>query len=187
MRVSPAFCADHNRNPAGSQGNTKPGSNGTDFSTWFIGSKGASSSSCGERRSLFETSKIGETSFETLGKPEGSAKAIEYFRQGIDAAIRSIREAERSGECTFVYLYTAHPDKHMHALGVEHGEVKEVVRGIEAEVARLWTVLGDRSSMLGDDARASGSPRLDAAVVVTADHGHVASLFAFACLCCTVL
>ena len=156
-----------------SQGNTKPGSNGTDFSTWFIGNKDASSSSCGKRRSMFETTKIGETSFDTLGKPEGSAKAIEYFRQGIDAAIQSIREAERSGESTFVYLYTAHPDKHMHALGIEHKEVKEVVRGIEAEVERLWTVLEGRNSMLGDDACASESPRVDAAVVVTADHGHV--------------
>ena len=156
-----------------SQGSTKPGRGGTDFSTWFIGNKGAGGSTCGEGRSLFETSKIGETSFETLGKPEGSAKAIEYFRQGIDAAIRSIREAETSGESTFVYLYTAHPDMHMHALGVEHAEVKEVVRGIESEVERLWTVLGDRNEMLGGDARASESPRVDAAVVVTADHGHV--------------
>jgi len=82
-------------------------------------------------------------------------------------------------------LYTAHPDKHMHALGVEHEEVGNVVRGLEREVERFWRVLGDREALvsgrydlvgrdgLGPGPGSGECSRLDAAVVVTADHGHV--------------
>lgn len=45
----------------------------------------------------------------------------------------------------------------MHALGVEHHEVKTVVEGLDVELARLWSGLRSR----------------DAAMVVTADHGHI--------------
>ena len=100
---------------------------------------------------LFETAKIEETTYETLGKPEGLNAAIEYFRHGINVALDSIANAERSGESTFVYLYTAHPDKHMHALGVEHEEVRRVVTGIEGEVERFWRILGDREMLLSGE------------------------------------
>ena len=42
----------------------------------------------------------------------------------------------------------AHPDKHMHALGVEHEEVTKVVRGIECEVERFWKVLSNRDLLM---------------------------------------
>lgn len=54
-------------------------------------------------------------------------------------------------------MYTAHPDKHMHTLGTEHPEVVNVIRGIDKALERLW----------------AGIKHLDAALVVTADHGHV--------------
>ena len=47
-----------------------------------------------------------------------------------------------------------------HKLGVEHEEVAAVVRGMDAELARLWAGL-----------RAAGTESV--ALVVTADHGHV--------------
>jgi hypothetical protein len=132
-------------------------SDATDFSAWSQGDTPTIPSS--SRSSLFETAKIAETSFDTLGQPKGSDDAISYFRRGIDIALTAIANAEESGESTFIYLYTAHPDKHMHALGVEHEECKRVVNGIEDEVERFWNVLRVREA--------------DAAVVVTADHGHV--------------
>mmetsp|Transcript_36809 Transcript_36809/g.77707 ORF Transcript_36809/g.77707 Transcript_36809/m.77707 type:complete len:676 (+) Transcript_36809:116-2143(+) len=161
-------------------------SDGTDFSAWFIGDDSSSATLQNTHQStLFETAKIEETSFDTLGKPEGSTSAIDYFRNGINVALDSIARAEKRGDSTFTYLYTAHPDKHMHALGVEHEEVRKVVRGIETEVERLWTVLGDREALLSGvydgirptcsgESKEVGKPSgVDAAVVVTADHGHV--------------
>ena len=132
-------------------------SDATDFSAWSQGDTPTIPSS--SRSSLFETAKIAETSFDTLGQPKGSEDALSYFRRGIDKALTAIANAEESGESTFIYLYTAHPDKHMHALGVEHEECKRVVNGIEDEVERFWNVLREREA--------------DATVVVTADHGHV--------------
>jgi len=161
----------------------------TDFSSWFIGETKIQNQNTLRSRhasSLFETAKIEETASHTLGKPRGSAEALRYFRHGIDVALSRIAKAEREGDSTFIYLYTAHPDKHMHALGVEHEEVKKVVRGIEAEVERFWRVLGRRELLLsGDYADAEGncdkeptsisneSRTVDAAVLVTADHGHI--------------
>jgi len=156
-------------------------SDATDFSAWFIGDDNAQKDGTIPPRShstLFETATIEETAFETLGKPEGSMAAVEYFRQGINVALGSIAKAEKHGESTFVYLYTAHPDKHMHALGVEHEEVRKVVRGIEGEVERFWRVLGNRETLLSgdydvDESNSYESSAVDAAVVVTADHGHI--------------
>jgi len=159
-------------------------SDATDFSAWQSGDTPATLSS--NRSSLFETAKIEETAYDTLGTPTGSADAIDYFRQGIDVALNSIQKAEKVGESTFTYLYTAHPDKHMHALGVEHEEVTKVVRGIECEVERFWKVLSNRyllmSGQYHDDINQQTesksstndeSSSIDAAVVVTADHGHI--------------
>ena len=64
-----------------------------------------------------------------------------------------------NGWQTYTYLYTAHPDKHMHALGVDAPEVGAIVQGIDTELCRLWDELSAASS--------------DVALVVTADHGHV--------------
>jgi len=157
-------------------------SDATDFSAWQSGDTPNGTS----RSSLFETAKIEETAYDTLGQPKGSADAIDYFRQGIDIALNSIQKAEKTGESTFIYLYTAHPDKHMHALGVEHEEVTKVVRGIECEVERFWKVLSNRDLLMSgqyhDDINQQTelksstndeSSSIDAAAVVTADHGHI--------------
>lgn len=163
-------------------------SDATDFSKWQM-----SKSTTQHSSTLFETAKIEETAFDTLGQPKGSNDAIQYYRNGINAALDSIAKAERCGESTFTYLYTAHPDKHMHFLGVEHDEVKNVILGIESETERFWSILGDRDALLSgkyeDDVDVSSGSReiggdelkthhlekeaIDATVIVTADHGHV--------------
>ena len=144
-----------------------------EFSVWQTG-RGRNQS---REQSLLETSAIGETSFETLGKPEGSEKAVEYFRDGVNQALGAIAEAEAAGQSTFVYLYTAHPDKHMHALGIDHTEVSKVVQGINLEVERLWKILGNRRTLMGMGGQgrsgcSDNQNRVDASLVVTADHGH---------------
>ena len=155
------------------------GGNATNLSLWFMGGGGGVACRAAgatnerprhDRSSWFETAKIEETLYETLGSPKGLADAKEYFRQGINAALRSIANAERFRDYMFVYLYTAHPDKHMHALGVEQ----------EAEVERFWRVLGDRGALMSGREDVSDPPSnsdwpnpVDAAMIVTADHGHV--------------
>ena len=94
----------------------------TQFTTW-------STSMGGGGKGM--TSDIGETSSETLGKPEGSHRAIEMFHEGVDAVLRNLDDADSRGVATFTQLYTAHPDKHMHALGVEHTQVMAARRACE--------------------------------------------------------
>ena len=151
-------------------------SDATDFSEWQMGKRTSK-----EQSTLFETAKIEETAFHTLGEPKGSADAIQYYRDGINAALDLIARAEKDGESTFTYLYTAHPDKHMHSLGVEHQEVKNVLVGIERETERFWRVLGDREALLcgnydvdlKQEVRLKEGDAIDATIVLTADHGHV--------------
>lgn len=153
--------------PSWYQGLEKKASDATEFSSWQMGGDG----------DPFQATKIGETAKETLGAPEGSTKAIEYFASGIDAALSAIADAESQGRKSFIYLYTAHPDKHMHALGTDHQEVGAVVKGVNKHVERLWDTLSDRKSLLTahdkDVKPEDSSSPIDAAVVVTADHGHV--------------
>jgi len=119
--------------------------NGTGFTNWYQGPHKES------------VRTIPETAMDTLGTPEGSTKALEYFHDAVDGVVAGVKEAEKQGWQSYIYLYTAHPDKHMHPLGVEHPEVAKVVQGIDAELERLWTELH----------------AYDASMVVTADHGHV--------------
>ena len=119
--------------------------NGTEFTNWY------------QEKHAASVMNIPETSYETLGQPEGSQQAVEFFSAGVDAVISSVSEAEERGWQSYVYLYTAHPDKHMHRLGVQHPEVASVIQGIDVCVSRLWEHL----------------KKLDATLVVTADHGHV--------------
>jgi hypothetical protein len=161
------------------------GTSATDFSSWQMGNDSAEKydHACGS--SLFDTAKIEETAYNTLGEPKGSTDAINFFRDGINAALSKIADAERLGDSTFTYIYTAHPDKHMHELGVEHEEVKKVVLGFEHEVERFWRILGDRDALLSsvsydedinqNSIQNDKIPRVpvDATVIITADHGHV--------------
>lgn len=151
---------------------------GTDFSSWQMGIDNQDVKNI----SLFDTAKIEETAYDTLGVPRGSSDAIRFFRDGVNAALKKIAEAERRGESTFTYLYTAHPDKHMHALGVENEEVKKVIQGLDSEIRRFWRVLGNRDALLArtsfdDDTynedNAVYSVGIDATIVITADHGHI--------------
>eukprot|EP00439_Symbiodinium_sp_Y106_P071651 s299_g12.t3 len=119
--------------------------NGTEFTNWY------------QDKHCSSVMNIPETALETLGQPEGSQKAVEFFNAGVDAVISSVTESEEEGWQSYVYLYTAHPDKHMHQLGVEHPEVTAVMTGIDKGLSRLWEHLR----------------KLDATLIVTADHGHV--------------
>ncbi|CAE7288819.1 unnamed protein product [Symbiodinium sp. CCMP2592] len=119
--------------------------NGTEFTNWY------------QDKHCSSVMNIPETALETLGQPEGSQKAVEFFNAGVDAVISSVTESEEEGWQSYVYLYTAHPDKHMHQLGVEHPEVTAVMTGIDKSLSRLWEHLR----------------KLDATLIVTADHGHV--------------
>ena len=155
-------------------------SEGTNFSSWQMGNLATRD----DNASPFDTAKIEETAYDTLGEPEGATNAINFFRNGLDGALSKIAEAERKDESTFTYLYTAHPDKHMHALGVEHPKVQQVIRGIDSEIERFWNLLSDRNALLTrfdkndgtnhESKRAKMTPKsIDASVGVTADHGHI--------------
>jgi len=76
-----------------------------------------------------------------------------------DLALSGIESCELNNRSSFTYIYTAHPDKHMHALGVEHDQVGNVIEEIDSEVERLWDELRNRN--------------YDASVILTADHGHI--------------
>ena len=141
---------------------------GSDFSTWQMGRpRGPSMDQVGiatpEDEEWFDAVKIKETALDTLGKPDGYQDAISFFRDGAKAAIDHVLQAEANNMSSFVYLYTAHPDKHMHSLGVESDEVGRVVRGIEKEIQHMWCSLSNQN----------GDRLLDCALIVTADHGHV--------------
>jgi predicted AlkP superfamily pyrophosphatase or phosphodiesterase len=139
----------------------------TNFSSWQAGRTNE------PMASSIDLATIGETAFS----PKGPHAALGYFRSGFCKALNSIAEAEASGQSTFTYLYTAHSDEHMHALGTDHPEFHTVVDGINGEQERLWDLLGDRSKLLSKynmtQCAESTPSRVDACVVVTADHGHV--------------
>lgn len=118
---------------------------GTDFTKWYLGPLAKSAAS------------IPEIAIDTIGAPGTSETAVDFFRKGCDAALEAVRQAEREGFESYIYIYTAHPDNFMHLLGVEHDEVGRVMRGFDQELARLW----------------EGLRQVDAALLVTADHGHV--------------
>lgn len=119
--------------------------NGDDFTEWYKGTYRE------------DAANILEPAPETLGTLEGSRKAVEYFNSGIKGILESIEEAEKENWKSFVYMYTPHPDKHMHKLGTAHAEVKNVLNGISKGIQDLWKKLEG----------------LDVTLVVTADHGHV--------------
>eukprot|EP00816_Leptocylindrus_hargravesii_P011606 CAMPEP_0196809958 /NCGR_PEP_ID=MMETSP1362-20130617/9823_1 /TAXON_ID=163516 /ORGANISM="Leptocylindrus danicus, Strain CCMP1856" /LENGTH=684 /DNA_ID=CAMNT_0042184809 /DNA_START=58 /DNA_END=2112 /DNA_ORIENTATION=+ len=135
----------------------------TEFSAWQAG-KGCKSCENqqhhhGRNNIMVDLATIGETVYDTLGLNEGAQDAIQFFADGVNVVLERIQMAQEQNTPTFTYLYTAHPDKHMHALGVGHERVKQVIRGIDSEIERLWNGLMRQN--------------LDAAIVVTADHGHV--------------
>jgi len=102
---------------------------------------------------------ISETVSETIGKPEGAKVAVEQFEKACGLTLRHVKAAEGAGRPSYTYIYTAHPDKHMHALGVEHSEVRKVVHGLDNALKTLHA-----------DLAAEG---VESALLVTADHGHI--------------
>lgn len=98
-----------------------------------------------------------ETVLSTLGTPEGSKDAVSFARAGVDAILERVTLAEKEGVNSYTYMYTSHPDKHMHALGVEHEEVHNVMLGLDKEFERLW----------------AGLRNYDTTLVMTADHSHI--------------
>jgi hypothetical protein len=121
--------------------------NGTGFTKWYQGPHNGN------------LANFPETVSSTLGTPEGSTTAVANFTQAVDEVLRGVREAETKGWQTYTYLYCAHPDKHMHALGMEHSEVTKVMEGIDAQLQRLWSTMEQEA--------------LDVSLLVTADHGHI--------------
>ena len=95
---------------------------------------------------------------ETIGTPEGAEAALRYFDDALGHVAARLEEAEKEGWMTYSYVYTAHPGKHMHALGVSHPEVKSVVQGLNERISNFWS---------------EKLKSLDATLLVTADHGHV--------------
>uniref|UniRef100_A0A7S4JLT6 Uncharacterized protein n=1 Tax=Odontella aurita TaxID=265563 RepID=A0A7S4JLT6_9STRA len=152
-----------------------PRTSPTDFSSWQMGAANDQETQTHTSFNWSEAAHISETSYHTLGEPEGSKDALRYFRDGINSMLEKIKAADTEDMPTFSYLYFAHPDKHMHALGVDHPEVGNVVRGIDREIYRLWEQLGQ--FLVTDEDSSSDvnleQKRLDASVIVTADHGHV--------------
>ena len=125
--------------------------NKTEFPVWYRNGKPpATEEEC--------AADIEETAAETLGQPEGSATAVEQFAKACAIVRDHVHAAERDGRSSYSYIYTAHPDKHMHALGAEHDEVKRVVVGLDAELRELWE---------------NGLAQYDATLVISADHGHM--------------
>lgn len=100
---------------------------------------------------------IPETDHHDIGSAKGSMGAVDFFAAGVDRVLEGVSTADRAGEKTYTYFYTAHPDKHMHQLGVEHAEVGSIMRGLDTHIKRLW----------------HGLEQLDVTLIVTADHGHV--------------
>mmetsp|Transcript_33097 Transcript_33097/g.54659 ORF Transcript_33097/g.54659 Transcript_33097/m.54659 type:complete len:576 (+) Transcript_33097:96-1823(+) len=158
----------------------------TDFSAWqMAGSNDDPTDDVTTRtydgRDPFEAVKIHETAQETLGEPEGSKAAIQFFADGVDASLSAIANVQELGQKSFHYIYTAHPDKHMHALGTNHPEVAAVVQGINDQVERLCHSLSNRSTFLqkyGKNNGAAGdsedsSSAMDVSIIITADHGHI--------------
>jgi len=119
--------------------------NGTNFTNWYQGPNSAS------------VDTIPETAAETLGTPEGANDAIEFFKRGVDSVLAGVKEAEAKSWKSYTYLYTAHPDKHMHALGISHHEVAQVMKGLNLQLERMWAEL----------------QQFDVSCLVTADHGHI--------------
>ena len=151
----------------------------SDFSSWQTGQTKETTAQTSS--TMLDVATIGETAFSTLGDPEGSRAALQYFKDGIDRALCSIAGAEAICQPAFTYLHTAHPDKHMHALGTGHPEVSALVNGFNDEIEHMWNQLADRSKLLSsygvqskdDNTPKESASRIDAAIVVTADHGHV--------------
>ena len=103
---------------------------------------------------------------DTLGTPEGPERAVRYFGDACEKVLENLRDAGPGPEKTFHYIYTAHPDKHMHHLGVEHESVGACVRGIDAHVEKLCK---------GLEAEIWRKHGKKCALLLTADHGHVTS------------
>jgi len=110
-------------------------------------------------------SDIQEIALDTLRKPEGPQKALEYFSDAVDKALKILRKDHLDKRKTFTYIYTAHPDKHMHRLGTEHESITQIVQGLDAQLARLWNGVKEIVKDSGSCGKAT--------LFVTADHGHV--------------
>jgi len=130
---------------------------GTGFTNFAQGKFNSACERCVSLDAKFALALIGETAVETLRQPEGPKMAGEHFQKGVDTVLENLKKVGQ--EATYSCLYTAHPDKHMHELGVEHASICEIVRQFDLEIQRLWTELQKLEGKV--------------ALFVTADHGHV--------------
>lgn len=84
--------------------------------------------------------------------------AMNQVSRSVDEVVERLMAAERSGARSYLELRIDLLERHVHALGIEHGEVGDILRDIDRQLSRLWDALRE----------------LDATLVVTADHGNVA-------------
>jgi len=126
-------------------------------------------SSAPELQTGLTLTKMVEVQGDTLKTPEGPKKAVKYFSDAVDSILKQVKHSEDSGTMTYTYLYTAHPDKHCHSLGVDHENVKKVVEGISDNVERLYKGVQE---ICQNSASVDGVSE-GATIFVTADHGHV--------------
>jgi hypothetical protein len=85
----------------------------------------------------------------------GSAQGLGYgtLRQAFDTAIEHVKAA---GEGSYTFLYLPHLDTVSHIVGPMHDEAISMAHTLDAELARL-------ASLLGESAR----------IIVSADHGQI--------------
>lgn len=139
--------------------------NRTEFPIWYRGDMGpaptmdecAADIGCSAAETV--VGHIDEINAAELGTRACVEHAVDEYGKACDQVLQHATKWDRAGERTYSYIYTAHPDKHMHALGAEHACVGDVVRGLNEKLEALVTSL-----------QRAG---LDAALVISADHGHV--------------
>eukprot|EP01062_Namystynia_karyoxenos_P005263 TRINITY_DN11865_c0_g2_i1.p1 TRINITY_DN11865_c0_g2~~TRINITY_DN11865_c0_g2_i1.p1 ORF type:complete len:536 (+),score=169.60 TRINITY_DN11865_c0_g2_i1:79-1608(+) len=133
----------------------------TDFSEWQVGARSVptwdSATGAPQLRDACRMLPIPETSTADMGTQKGVDEAIAAFSEGCGKIRDAVAAADRAGLPSYTYLYTAHPDKHMHPLGVDHWTVRDVVRGFDRTIQKLWEDLAGK----------------DVAMMVIADHGHI--------------
>jgi len=118
------------------------------------------------KNKISKTITIGETDSASIGTNEGTLKTIDYLQHGLLNATKEIllskeKNNDDENKSTFTYVYTAHPDKHMHKLGTSHVEIKNLIQGFNNTIETFW-----------NDVIISNNIN-DVTMIITADHGHI--------------
>ena len=136
----------------------------SEFSLWQRGRGDGSINNT--KNKISKTITIGETDSASIGTNEGTLKTIDYLQHGLLNATKEIllskeKNNDDENKSTFTYVYTAHPDKHMHKLGTSHVEIKNLIQGFNNTIETFW-----------NDVIISNNIN-DVTMIITADHGHI--------------